>query len=70
MPPRYPAEVIERSQDGWVELRFTVTPEGTTSNIRVVGKRPSLKSQWISLVGHIALAHRNCTVVEFQALES
>jgi TonB family protein len=40
VPPRYPAKAIERGQEGWVALRFTITPEGTTSGIRVVAEHP------------------------------
>lgn len=40
VPPRYPAKAIERGQEGWVDLNFTVTPEGTTSGIRVRAEYP------------------------------
>lgn len=40
IPPRYPARAIDRGQEGWVDLRFTITPEGTTSDIRVVASYP------------------------------
>ena len=38
--PHYPAKAVEHRQEGWVDLRFTVTPEGTTSDIWVVGAYP------------------------------
>jgi TonB family protein len=40
VPPRYPAKAVEHGEEGWVDLRFTVTPEGTTSDVRVVGAYP------------------------------
>jgi TonB family protein len=40
VPPRYPATAVERGQEGWVDLRFTITPEGTTSDIRIVAAYP------------------------------
>jgi TonB family protein len=40
VPPRYPAKAIDRGQEGWVDLQFTVTPEGATSGIRVVAAYP------------------------------
>jgi TonB family protein len=40
VPPHYPAKAVERGQEGWVDLSFTVTPEGTTSAIRVIAQYP------------------------------
>jgi TonB family protein len=40
VPPLYPAKAIERGQEGWVEVSFTITPEGTTSAIRIVSEYP------------------------------
>lgn len=40
VPPRYPAKAIERGQEGWVDLRFAITPEGATSDIRIVASYP------------------------------
>lgn len=40
VPPRYPAKAVEHGEEGWVDLRFTITPEGTTSDIRVVAAYP------------------------------
>jgi len=38
--PRYPAKAVETGQEGWVALSFIVTPEGTTSSIRVEAEKP------------------------------
>ena len=40
VPPRYPAKAIDSGQEGWVDLHFTITPEGATSDIRVVASYP------------------------------
>ena len=40
VPPRYPAAAIDRGQEGWVDLHFTVTPEGAISDVRVVASYP------------------------------
>ena len=38
--PRYPAKAVERGDEGWVELQFAITPEGTTSDIHVISSFP------------------------------
>jgi TonB family protein len=40
VPPAYPAKAIERGQEGWVDVSFTITPEGTTSTIRIINEYP------------------------------
>ncbi len=38
---RYPSRAQARGIEGWVHLRFDVTPEGTTSNIVVLDSDPA-----------------------------
>jgi TonB family protein len=38
--PTYPADALDRGQSGSVELEFTVTPEGTVSDIQVQSAEP------------------------------
>ena len=38
--PQYPSRAAARGVEGWVHLRFTVTPQGTTSEIQVVEADP------------------------------
>jgi TonB family protein len=40
IPPRSPAKAIERGDEGWVEVRFAITPEGTTSDVHVISSFP------------------------------
>jgi TonB family protein len=40
VPPLFPAKAIERGQEGWVDVRFSITPEGTTSAVRIVAEYP------------------------------
>jgi len=40
VPPRYPQRAQAREVEGWVHLRFTVTPEGTTRDIAVLDADP------------------------------
>ncbi len=37
---RYPSRAQARGIEGWVHLRFDVTPEGTTENVRVLDSDP------------------------------
>jgi len=39
-PPIYPREAQLRGLSGWVRLGFTVTAEGTTRDVRVLGSHP------------------------------
>ncbi len=39
-PHRYPSRAQARGIEGWVHLRFDVTPEGTTANVVVVDSDP------------------------------
>ena len=38
--PRYPAMAMRSNQEGWVELTFTVTPEGNVDDVKVVDAEP------------------------------
>jgi protein TonB len=38
--PRYPATAMRSNQEGWVELTFTVTPEGNVDDVKVVDAEP------------------------------
>lgn len=40
VPPRYPQRAQSRDVEGWVHLRFTVTPGGTTKDITVLDAHP------------------------------
>lgn len=39
-PPRYPQRAQERNITGWVDVYFTVTPDGETANIEVANSEP------------------------------
>jgi protein TonB len=38
--PQYPARARARGIEGWVHLRFTITPEGNTGDIEIVDADP------------------------------
>lgn len=38
--PRYPPKALARKVEGWVWLEFTITPHGTTEQIRIVDSEP------------------------------
>lgn len=40
-PPRYPKHALEREVSGWVDVYFTVTPEGSTTDIEVSSSKPT-----------------------------
>jgi protein TonB len=40
VPPEYPARAQSRGLEGWVQVRFTITPTGTVSNPVVVNAEP------------------------------
>lgn len=40
VPPRYPTTAVRANQEGWVEVAFTVTPEGTVDDVKVVDAEP------------------------------
>ena len=40
-PPDYPPDAVRKRQEGWVEVEFTVTPDGSVANASVVGAQPS-----------------------------
>jgi TonB family protein len=39
--PTYPARALERETEGWVDLEFTVTKDGTTSDAQVRASEPA-----------------------------
>jgi protein TonB len=39
--PEYPARAKQQGIEGWVELKFTITPVGTVENAVVTGSNPS-----------------------------
>lgn len=39
--PRYPPRALEREITGWVEVYFTVTPQGNTADIQIADSKPS-----------------------------
>jgi protein TonB len=39
--PEYPVRAAQRGIEGWVEVEFTISPNGTVKNARVVGYEPS-----------------------------
>ena len=40
-PPKYPSLALKREVSGWVEITFTVTPQGNTADIEVDSFEPS-----------------------------
>ncbi|BCX89780.1 periplasmic protein TonB [Methylomarinovum tepidoasis] len=40
IPPRYPMRARMRRIEGWVKLEFTITPEGTVTDVKVVEAHP------------------------------
>jgi protein TonB len=38
--PQYPAKAAAAGIEGWVHVRFTITPQGTTSDVAVVKAEP------------------------------
>jgi periplasmic protein TonB len=38
--PRYPATAVRANQEGWVEVSFTITPEGNVDDVKVVDAEP------------------------------
>lgn len=38
--PRYPTTAVRSNQEGWVEVTFTVTPEGNVDDVKVVDAEP------------------------------
>jgi periplasmic protein TonB len=39
--PDYPATALRKGIQGYVDLRFTITPQGTVTNVAVVGADPT-----------------------------
>ena len=39
--PDYPLAAARNRQEGWVEVEFTVTPEGSVTNAHVIGSNPA-----------------------------
>jgi protein TonB len=40
-PPDYPPDAVRRRQEGWVEVEFTVAPDGSVTNASVVNANPA-----------------------------
>jgi protein TonB len=40
-PPEYPPDAVRKHQEGWVEVEFTVMPDGTVANATVVNANPA-----------------------------
>jgi len=40
-PPKYPSDAARKREEGWVEVEFTVTPDGSVSNASVVNAQPA-----------------------------
>ncbi|HSE12212.1 MAG TPA: energy transducer TonB [Rudaea sp.] len=40
-PPDYPPEAARKRQEGWVEVEFTVMPDGTVANAAVINANPA-----------------------------
>ncbi|HXQ32098.1 MAG TPA: TonB family protein [Steroidobacteraceae bacterium] len=40
VPPAYPLEARLRGTEGWVDVHFTVSPQGVTDNVRVTNASP------------------------------
>jgi protein TonB len=40
-PPDYPADAVRRHTEGWVEVEFTVTADGSVANATVVNANPA-----------------------------
>ncbi len=38
--PRYPANALRAGQEGWVDLTFTVTADGSVTNVKVADSQP------------------------------
>jgi len=41
VPPAFPPEAVRKRQSGWVEVRITVSPQGSVTNAEVVRAQPS-----------------------------
>lgn len=39
--PEYPADAARKRTEGWVEVEFTITPDGQVSNVSVVNANPA-----------------------------
>jgi len=40
VPPRYPTTAVRANQEGWVEVTFTITPDGSVDDVKVVDAEP------------------------------
>ncbi|HET7065754.1 MAG TPA: TonB family protein [Rudaea sp.] len=40
-PPEYPPDAVRKHQEGWVEVEFTVMPDGSVANATVVNANPA-----------------------------
>lgn len=39
-PPRYPTAAMRSNQEGWVELAFTITADGSVNDVKVIDAQP------------------------------
>lgn len=39
-PPRYPTAAMRANQEGWVELAFTITADGSVNDVKVIDAQP------------------------------
>jgi protein TonB len=39
--PAYPPQAKTRNVEGWVDVAFTVDPDGRTTNVRVISAQPA-----------------------------
>ena len=75
----YPAQARQRHQDGWVELEFTVTPQGRVTDVQVLNSQPKnlfdasaqrSVAKWTFAPGTsegVPVAKRVRTTVQFEA---
>jgi protein TonB len=40
-PPDYPPDAVRKHQEGWVEVEFTVMPDGSVANATVISANPA-----------------------------
>lgn len=40
VPPQYPQRALQKSIEGYVEVEFTITKEGTTDDIKIIKAKP------------------------------
>ncbi|EQD58238.1 protein containing TonB [mine drainage metagenome] len=40
VPAKYPLRAARRGEQGWVDVEFTVNPDGSVSNVHVTDSKP------------------------------